>query len=208
LKDNFQNEASLQSVIAKLENLFDKFNEKFFKSKLQKVVISVSPDNGNNAHGWFTLGKMWKGENEYHEINIVAESLNRPFLEVCATLLHEMVHLNNNQKDLKDTSRGLTYHNKVFKTEAEKAGLIIEHSKRYGWSITSLHPTTEEFILKNFGEENQFKIYRKKFEKEKKAKSKQSSRKYVCLKCKTTIRATKKVNVTCTDCDEIFEEVI
>ena len=56
-------------------------------------------------------------------------------------MLHEMVHLYNIQRDIQDYSRGGTYHNKKFKTEAEKHMLRIEKDGRYGWTIT--HPTEE-----------------------------------------------------------------
>ena len=38
-------ETSLKPVIDKLENLFSKFNEKFYGGELQKAIITVSPDN-------------------------------------------------------------------------------------------------------------------------------------------------------------------
>lgn len=37
-------ETSLKPVIEKLENLFSKFNEKFYNGELQTPVITVSPD--------------------------------------------------------------------------------------------------------------------------------------------------------------------
>ena len=36
-------ETSLKPVIDKLENLFSKFNEKFYNGELQKAIITVSP---------------------------------------------------------------------------------------------------------------------------------------------------------------------
>lgn len=38
------NEVSLKPVIEELENLFSKFNARFFADKLEKPVITVSPD--------------------------------------------------------------------------------------------------------------------------------------------------------------------
>ena len=37
-------ETSLKPVIDKLENLFSKFNERFYGGELQNAVITVSPD--------------------------------------------------------------------------------------------------------------------------------------------------------------------
>lgn len=39
------NEVSLKPVIAELEDLFSKFNARFFDNKLEKPVITVSPDH-------------------------------------------------------------------------------------------------------------------------------------------------------------------
>lgn len=43
---------SLKVVIGKLEDLFSKFNGKFFKNELETPVITVSPDTTKGAYGW------------------------------------------------------------------------------------------------------------------------------------------------------------
>ncbi len=48
------NEVSLKPVIAELEDLFSKFNARFFDNKLVKPVITVSPDHTRGAYGWCT----------------------------------------------------------------------------------------------------------------------------------------------------------
>ena len=61
------NEVSLKPVIEELENLFSKFNARFFSEKLEKPVITVSPDHTRGAYGWCTGWKAWKaGEDEGH----------------------------------------------------------------------------------------------------------------------------------------------
>ena len=141
------NEVSLKPVIEELENLFSKFNARFFADKLEKPVITVSPDHTRGAYGWCTGWKAWKaGEDEGHyEINLCAEYLNRPFEETCGTLIHEMVHLQNLQDGVQDTSRSGTYHNKKFKETAEAHGLTVEKGEKYGCSEpwkTGVHPCT------------------------------------------------------------------
>ena len=88
-------EVSLKPVIEELENLFSTFNRRFFESKLEASVITVSPDHTRGAYGWCTSWKAWKaGDDEGHyEINLCAEYLNRSFEETCGTLLHETIHL-------------------------------------------------------------------------------------------------------------------
>jgi rubrerythrin len=208
IEDIKMSEKSLKPIIDKLESLFSNFNQKFYNGKLQKPVITVSPDTTKGAYGWCTTWKAWKEKDEesgYYEINLCAEHLARPFPEVCATLLHEMVHLWNLQNNVQDTSRGGTYHNKKFKQVAEEHGLIIDQDSKYGWTITSLNDEAKAFIdgLKEQG----FEIYRSKLPKIKKSKS-SSSRKYVCPHCGLIIRATKEVHVICSECGVEFEEEI
>ena len=52
------NEVSLKPVIEELENLFSKFNARFFADKLEKPVITVSPDHTRGAYGWCTAGRL------------------------------------------------------------------------------------------------------------------------------------------------------
>ena len=199
---------SLKVVIGKLEDLFSKFNGMFFKNELETPVITVSPDTTKGAYGWCTTWKAWKDHKDsdgYYEINICAEYLNRPFEEICGTLIHEMVHLMNLQNEVQDTSRNGMYHNKKFKQIAEKHGLIVDKSEKYGWCITKLNNEVLEFV-KSLDEQS-FKLYRSKIPKIMTSSS-SSSRKYVCPRCGTIIRATKEVRVICSDCDIEFEEEI
>ena len=73
------NEVSLKPVIDELETLFSKFNKAFFEGKLEKPVITVSPDHTRGAYGWCTGWKAWQDgtkEGGYYEINLCAEYLN------------------------------------------------------------------------------------------------------------------------------------
>ena len=191
------NEVSLKPVIEELENLFSKFNARFFADKLEKPVITVSPDHTRGAYGWCTGWKAWKaGEDEGHyEINLCAEYLNRPFEETCGTLIHEMVHLQNLQDGVQDTSRSGTYHNKKFKETAEAHGLTVEKGEKYGWHKTALSPEALEFV-QSLGKQG-FTLVRPR-PIGLKGSSKgggSSSRKYVCPCCGAIIRATKEVHV-------------
>lgn len=202
------NEVSLKPVIEELENLFSKFNARFFADKLEKPVITVSPDHTRGAYGWCTGWKAWKaGEDEGHyEINLCAEYLNRPFEETCGTLLHEMVHLQNLQDGVQDTSRSGLYHNKKFRETAEAHGLTVEKGEKYGWHKTTLNPEALEFV-QSLGKSG-FSLVRPRITGLKGSSKKNTSRKYVCPCCGAIIRATKEVHVICADCDCEFQEEI
>lgn len=209
--------ASLQKVVAKLEAMFSTFNDKYYDGKLQTPVITVSPDVTSGSYGWCTTWKAWKreGTDGFYEINITAEHLSRPFKNICATMLHEMVHLWNLQNGVKDTSRGFSYHNKLFKNEAEIRGLSIEHDDKYGWTKTSLNQEASDWLEIEFAGDMGFDLYRTAGirhqpdeEGEEETKKKSSSRKYCCPECGMIVRATKEVRVSCMDCDIQLEEEI
>ncbi len=231
-----ENNNSLQGIITNLENLFRKFNRKYFNGELQKPIITVSPDTTNGAYGWCTSWKAWQNKNEkpeksekshvvnladltpdnlnkkkeepgFYEINMCAEYLSRPFMEICETLIHEMVHLKNLQDDVQDTSRSGKYHNKKFKEVAEEHGLLVDKDSKYGWCITKLTDETKYWIEQSCKDEDCFDLYRSKMLKPLAAK-KQSTRKYVCPICGVIVRATKQVRIICADCGEEMEEEI
>lgn len=202
------NNNSIAPTISKLESLFSKFNNHLYKGELHKPVITVSPDTTKGAYGWFTTQKVWtekSSDNAYYEINICADYLHVNFYEICDTLLHEMCHLYAEQMDIKDTSRGGTYHNKHFKMIAEEHGLNVERDDKYGWTKTSLNNDTKLFIdsIKDID----FMLSRLKFEDTKSIKP-SSSRKYVCPKCNCKIRATKDVYIKCGECELKMEKEI
>ena len=118
---------SYNRVAGYLNKIFDLLNEEFFESALSRPTITIQ--STPRAYGHFSLREdTWISKNgESHEINIGAGTLARPIEEVCATLLHEMVHYHNYILGVQDCSRGGTYHNKRFKASAEAHGLLIDH---------------------------------------------------------------------------------
>lgn len=200
-----------------LVKIFKMLNDDLFEGALSIPVITIQ--STPKAYGHITVGKVWTAdEQERHELNIGAGTLSRPIEETVATLVHEMVHLYNIQQGKQDTSRGYTYHNKIFKEEAEKRLLHIEHHPTYGWTITSPTDGLIEWILNHDLDEIQ--ISRNdgfsSFALPPKTggsngarppvpttpKRPSSTRKYKCPCCGTSVRATKKVNIICADCDE------
>lgn len=200
-------------VIAELHRAFKMFNDNLFNGSLPEPAILIqSRGNKKLTLGWCSVQKIWKNEvtsEEKYEINIVAEALNRGTYPVMATLLHEMIHLHNLVNNIKDTSRGNTYHNMKFKKTAEAHGLLIEHADRIGWSVSKLQGTTMNLIDEHKFDEAVFSLGRRDLNFEgagkPRKKVKTSSRKYICPSCGTSIRASKDVNILCADCTN-FEE--
>lgn len=193
----------LSQKLESLENAFDMLNRALFDSALSKSVITIAPTP--SAYGHFTPWKSWEADDgsKFCEINLGAETLNRPAIETMATLVHEMVHQWCYEHDLKDTSRGNTYHNKVFKIEAEKRGLTITCDNRFGWSVTE--PGDKLLVMERQGafKKAETELHRLGSAWSKATgKTKSSTRKYVCPKCALSVRATKEVNIVCGECQE------
>lgn len=193
----------LSKNLAFLEKAFAVLNRKYFENTLSKTVVTIQ--SAPKTYGHFTPSETWADdEQEYKEINIAAETLNRPLEETLATLVHEMVHQYCDQNDIKDTSRAGAYHNKRFKSEAEKRGLLISYNDRIGWSVTKPGNEFIEFCRKQWPEE--IKLFRKNTAAVK-TKKKSSTRKYACPSCGLSIRATREINVICGDCEEQLQPV-
>lgn len=190
--------------------VFRRANERFFDGELPEPTITIQSTPG--AYGHFcTDGHLWASKDgDSFEINIGADTLDRPIELTITTLIHEMCHLSNHIKGIKDTSRGGTYHNKHFKDSAEACGMTVEYSKKYGFAHTAPGDILLEWILEEGFEEIQLTrtdgpTYRastgeEEDEKTEKTQSKSHSIKYQCPFCKCSVRATKKVNICCMDC--------
>lgn len=162
----------LSDLLTELNRLFNKFNEKYFENKLELPVIVVQASRKRNTLGTCSVNRIWvqkqdkevtsKGTEQFskYEITISSEYLNRSIEEICATLIHEMIHLYCGLNNIKDTSNNHVYHNKKFKEESEKRGLIIEKAQTIGWSVTTLKPETKEYIKTLNVVEAVFEYYR------------------------------------------------
>ena len=123
-------------------------NAQYFNNEIEEPIITIQ--STPRAYGHVTVAKAWsKGQNgeTRRELNLGAGTLDRPIENIVATMLHEMVHLDNLQKGVKDCSRGGTYHNKCFKEAAEAVDLKISYDSRIGWSITEPTEALIDFII-------------------------------------------------------------
>ena len=148
----------LKSMQEILEYGFEILNKEYFNGELPPIVISIMSSPRTNGH--FTVNKEWRVENErFNEINISAEHMDRPIENIMGTLMHEMVHYYCQLNGIADVSQNGRYHNRKFKEEAEKRGLIISQGKYIGWSKTE--PSGEfKNVLKEHGIEKPIDINR------------------------------------------------
>lgn len=215
----------LKNMQEVLEYGFEKINERYFGSALPPIVITIMSSPRSNGH--FTTGKEWRlSEERLNEINISAEHLDRPIENIMATMCHEMVHYYCQLNGIKDVSSNGRYHNKLFKEEAEKRGLIISCGQYIGWSITE---PSDEFIqfVNEVGIAKPMDINRDGATVDVAtligllgglkgnngvdgqgmpiAKKKTSTRNWICPCCGAKLRTTKAdMNIICGDCMENF----
>lgn len=212
---------NMQRSIQYLNKLFKALNEEYFENSLPIPVITIQ--STPKAYGHFTPWDAYRIKNEKGEIsgaveiNIGAGTLDRPIENVTATLIHEMVHYYCYLNNIKDVSRGGQYHNKRFKAEAEKRGLIIDYDNRIGWSITNPSEDLLDVII-TYGFED-IQIGRNEFSSffiggigggsrsgndgaTAPIRKKSNSIKMVCPCCGNIARVTKQTNLICGDCME------
>lgn len=193
----------MQEQIAVLYQAFNKFNAAKFDNRLPTPTITIQTKGNKSAIGWCSSAPRWQGPKEAtYEINLCAEYAAIPFLDIMEVLLHEMTHLSNAVNDIKDCSRSGTYHNKYYKAEAQRVGLLVEKSKKYGWAHTKLTEETQRLIQSWKLNDTVFNNAR--MEKES-GESKSSTRKYTCPECQISVRATKDVHVVCGECKAKME---
>lgn len=204
-----------------LEKMFRALNADFFDGELEEPIITIQ--STPRAYGHVTVAKTWRRKDDWrHELNLGAETLDRPIEEVVATILHEMVHLYNLAHGVQDCSRGGAYHNKKFRDEAVQRGLIIDHHPTYGWTITTPSDRVLEYILQQGWTEieiNRGRTWTPPPSSGGKAGNggagvvvvtppkKSSTRKLQCPCCGNSVRATKAVRIMCMDCSEQMLEV-
>lgn len=216
----------LKNMQEVLELAFDVLNTVYFEGELPPIVITIMSSPRTNGH--FTINREWRlNEERLNEINVSAEHLDRPIENIMATLCHEMVHYYCQINGIQDVSSNGRYHNKKFKEEAEKRGLIISKREYIGWSVTE---PSEEFIevIRSHGIEKPIDINRDGEQIDLAGllggmgangmilgpnglpvavKKKTSTRKYICPCCGNSFRATKDIDVLCLNCNEQFVKV-
>ena len=215
---------TILSAVDELQRNFKMLNGIYFGGELERPVITILADSTSGAYGWISVNKVWSSKDNqwFREINLCAEYLNRSPELVITTLLHEMCHLYNIQHGVQDTSRGGTYHNAKFKDVAERCGLVVGKSEKYGFCITT--PSDELIeLVREKTRAGCFKLERMKTYRDGTPKTtttgadgkerttsrtKQSMKKYACPDCGLIVRASKDVSgkIMCLDCGVVFVE--
>ena len=217
---------SYTRVTGYLHKIFKYVHEYFFAGELPAPTITIQ--STPRCYGHFTPWKSWTTSKDGEqigqvEINLGAETLNRPIENTVATMIHECVHYYCYLHNIKDTSRNGSYHNKRFKAEAEKRGLTISYDGRIGWSITEPGEDVINFCIE-YNLQDIF-IHRNGAyympaggtkgthgkagageDGEEPKKKTNNSIKWVCPECGMIARTTKICRMMCMDCMKELEK--
>lgn len=179
---------------------------------LSRVAITIASRGRKNALGWFARDR-WLVESEhaaYDEINLCAETLAT--CDMGELILHELAHAENRARGIKDCSRRGKYHTSRFKDMAEALGLIVERHPSIGFAITKLGPEAEQFLKDIKFDAALFKMCRlEPVSRRREGKENSGSGSKMALwECKCDepikIRSCRDLNVTCNECDQLFEK--
>lgn len=204
------NENYLGVVLEELYRIFDHLNEKYYEKKLPAPVITIQSTK-KAFLGWCSIKKVWQrikdDKDTKHEINICAHHLQSPVLYIAETLQHELVHYSNLLNDIKDYTDQY-YHNKKFKTLAEKVGLVCEKSNKYGYGITNPSAEFKQFIDEvvkpNDAAFTYFRTPELKIALPTKTRAK-TIFKYTCPDCKLEAKGKAGLEIVCKKCNKQME---
>lgn len=183
---------------------FISFLDKRFKLNLPNNYLITINKATKNTLGFFMSAehknKFVNSNKDLNNINLNTFYLksNNPY----EILTHELSHYVNFINKIKDCSSN-QYHNKHFKTQAEKFKLKVEKNKR-GYAKTS---TTEEFnlMLKEFKPNKESFNIIQNHEDKKKVGSR--LRLYIC-DCKVKVRVgSDDFKALCLDCNTEFKKI-
>lgn len=129
----------VQQIIAALEHAYGFLNEQLFGNTLASPV-AITLETPRKAMAGYFCSRLWQTEDRtMGQIAVCTSLLGTGSELVLATLLHEMVHLRNDQFGLADCHPKNQYHSRNFRDVAVLHGLQCEdRDPRRGYARTSL----------------------------------------------------------------------
>jgi hypothetical protein len=126
-------------ILGELERAYRFFNTRFFGGALPRGVAILVGGDGRDAAGDYCSRRWHRGERALGQIRIGARVLCGTPIPALTTLLHEMVHLRNDQVGLPDCDPRNQYHNRHFRDLAHLSGLRCgERQANRGYQATEL----------------------------------------------------------------------
>jgi hypothetical protein len=136
-------------LVGELERAYAFFNDRFFAGALDGAALTVERFWGRRrrAAGAYCPRDWHLGERAVGHIALSTEVLGRGAEAALVVLLHEMVHLRNDQVGMVDCTPPHQYHNRHFRDAARLAGLDCPcRDPRRGYAATALGPRGKEAV--------------------------------------------------------------
>jgi hypothetical protein len=195
-------EVGIDTATSELHRAFNQYNAKFWNGSLPRTQLTIQSAAKHKALGWCSAEPIWSACDETagrYEINIAAEYLNRTPVEIAATLLHEMAHLANAVRGIKDCNAN-QYHNKHFKREAERVGFTVTRMDNHGYAKTAPSIALTEYLTENALDATAFGYYRQHGNQSAQPKSPIKTWSCGCTKIRTTV----ELDALCNTCGKPF----
>ncbi len=139
----------LPSLVLELERAYLYFNDRFFGGALSRRVVIAIERPHRKIRGYYCSRRWIKGAKKLGHIAIMSSSLGKGPTAPLEVLLHEMVHLRNDELGFRDTDPRTQYHNRLFRDVAGLAGLsCASRDLQRGYGQTKLNPRGQEAIQK------------------------------------------------------------
>lgn len=128
-----------------LQKAYDFYNVRLFKpvfgELLPPVMLSLNDNHKNNYLGYYAFDRYIDENGTILSlINITPEHLNRSFIKVMSTLVHEMCHHYQYNFGIKKGRRS-PYHNLEYARIMERVGLICSNTGQIGGKQTGIQMT-------------------------------------------------------------------
>jgi predicted SprT family Zn-dependent metalloprotease len=193
---------------AAYEKMFSYFNGKLFHGELPACLLNFS--RRSKTYGFFAPSRWERGRDVRHEISLNPATLkNRRPAEVAATLVHEMVHLW--QQEFGRPSRA-GYHNAEWAEKMEAVGLVPSDTAEPGGAKTG--QKVSHYIAKEGAFALAFRAMPKEYtlpwaceepEGVRLKKLAKNKVKYTCPGCGTNVWGKPELAISCDECEEPFE---
>lgn len=188
-----------------LQFLFRVLNENIFHNQflVPQIYISIN-----------TRCQNWRcnpfGDKGQYVITIYEERLEDNFETIVMNMLHQMIHIFCFEQGLKDTSRDMRYHNKIFYQEGIKRGLRFSFTPKEGYITEGIEDRVRLLFKMQLQQEERIKEAVKqdkeiKRETEKNKPVKPFPAKMICPICGMKARTKKTGSLICGKCNVYME---
>lgn len=180
------------------QKLFHYYNKKLFLNELPNCILNFS--RKSKANGFFAPDRWNKGAITKHEISLNPESLKRPVKETSGTLVHEMVHLWQQEKG--NPSR-TGYHNREWAVKMNDIGLIPDNGKggETGQSVSHNIDPNGAFLKAFKSLPKDLKLPFECLPEPENKKVTKSKTVFICIGCDCKAWGKPSLNLICADCD-------